>query len=451
MALRMNLWSLTLLPGMSPNTGSLTIYAGEKFPMYVRRDFQITNAALGEELRAESGRSVVKVTHNPINPAVFDSDSDSEDEELDSDLEAELRDEFDLDEEDEDEDEEDDEEEEVEAKVGKKVNGKKADVDGEEDEDEDEDEDDEDEDDEDDEDFSDDEDVLETSVLCSLTAGKIEQAQLNLVFTEGEVVMFEVTGENAVHLLGNYIYQGQEDEDSEFDSDSEYDDYDDLSFDEDEEMSEGGEATLEELDEEDVPAKALPAKAKAKVEATKPAAPVSDKKRKADEIESPAAKASAAADTSIDGLSKNQRKKLAKKAKVEGEAAAPAPAKAEAKPAQQSSKQGQKKTLPSGLIIEDIKVGDGPVARTGKRLGMRYIGKLESGKQFDANTSGKPFTFVLGRGEVIRGWDEGLAGMSVGGERRLTIPAGLAYGNQKLPGIPKNSTLKFDVKLVSVA
>lgn len=101
-------------------------------------------------------------------------------------------------------------------------------------------------------------------------------------------------------------------------------------------------STLEELDEEDVPAKALPAKAKAKVEATKPAAPVSDKKRKADEIESPAAKASAAADTSIDGLSKNQRKKLAKKAKVEGEAAAPAPAKAEAKPAQQSSKQGQK-------------------------------------------------------------------------------------------------------------
>jgi FK506-binding nuclear protein len=104
-------------------------------------------------------------------------------------------------------------------------------------------------------------------------------------------------------------------------------------------------STLEELDEEDVPAKALPTKAtKAKAEATKlAAAPVADKKRKADEIESPAAKASAAADTSIDGLSKNQRKKLAKKAKVEGEAAAPAaPAKAEGKPAQQSSKQGQK-------------------------------------------------------------------------------------------------------------
>ncbi|NXD32555.1 FKBP4 protein, partial [Spelaeornis formosus] len=104
----------------------------------------------------------------------------------------------------------------------------------------------------------------------------------------------------------------------------------------------------------------------------------------------------------------------------------------------------------NGLIIEDVTVGDGPIAKTGKRLGMRYIGKLENGKQFDANTSGKAFTFVLGRGEVIKGWDQGLVGMHVGGERRLTIPAPLAYGNQKLPGIPKGSTLKFDVKLVSV-
>jgi len=68
---------------------------------------------------------------------------------------------------------------------------------------------------------------------------------------------------------------------------------------------------------------------------------------------------------------------------------------------------------------------------------MRYIGKLENGKQFDANTGGKPFSFVLGRGEVIKGWDQGLADMKVGGERRLTIPAALAYGSQRIPGIPK--------------
>lgn len=108
------------------------------------------------------------------------------------------------------------------------------------------------------------------------------------------------------------------------------------------------------------------------------------------------------------------------------------------------------KTLPGGLIIEDVTVGTGPVAKPGKRLSMRYIGKLENGKQFDANTAGSPFSFVLGRGEVIKGWDQGLVGLAVGGERRLTIPAALAYGKQRLGGIPANSTLKFDVKLLAV-
>ena len=81
---------------------------------------------------------------------------------------------------------------------------------------------------------------------------------------------------------------------------------------------------------------------------------------------------------------------------------------------------------------------------------MRYIGKLKNGKVFDKNTSGKPFTFKLGQGEVIKGWDIGVAGMAVGGERRIVIPAPYAYGKQALPGIPANSELTFDVKLVSM-
>ena len=81
---------------------------------------------------------------------------------------------------------------------------------------------------------------------------------------------------------------------------------------------------------------------------------------------------------------------------------------------------------------------------------MRYIGKLKNGKVFDKNTSGKPFVFNLGRGEVIKGWDIGVAGMAVGGERRIVIPAPYAYGRQALPGIPANSELTFDVKLVSL-
>jgi len=99
-----------------------------------------------------------------------------------------------------------------------------------------------------------------------------------------------------------------------------------------------------------------------------------------------------------------------------------------------------------GITIEDKTIGTGPVCKKGNKLGMRYIGKLndKNGKVFDKNTLGKPFTFRLGKGEVIKGWDIGLVGMKVGGERRITIPASMGYGNKALPGIPANSTLCFD-------
>lgn len=107
--------------------------------------------------------------------------------------------------------------------------------------------------------------------------------------------------------------------------------------------------------------------------------------------------------------------------------------------------------LPNGLIIEDVRIGDGVSCKSGQRIGMRYIGKLTTGKVFDKNVSGKPFSFLLGRGEVIKGWDIGVAGMKVGGERKLTIPAPLAYGKRGAPpDIPKNATLVFDIKLVTM-
>lgn len=104
----------------------------------------------------------------------------------------------------------------------------------------------------------------------------------------------------------------------------------------------------------------------------------------------------------------------------------------------------------NGVTVDDRKLGTGPAAKKGSRLEMRYIGKLENGKVFDSNKSGKPFSFKVGAGEVIKGWDLGLVGMSAGGERRLTIPASLAYGSKKLPGIPANSKLIFDVKCLAV-
>ena len=104
-----------------------------------------------------------------------------------------------------------------------------------------------------------------------------------------------------------------------------------------------------------------------------------------------------------------------------------------------------------GVTVDDRKSGSGVQAKKGNKIEMRYIGKLDSGKVFDSNKSGKPFTFKLGAGEVIKGWDIGIAGMAPGGERRLIIPSHLAYGKKGAPpDIPPNAKLTFDVKCLSV-
>ena len=104
-----------------------------------------------------------------------------------------------------------------------------------------------------------------------------------------------------------------------------------------------------------------------------------------------------------------------------------------------------------GVLIEDTKRGSGPVAGLGNRVAVNYVGKLKSnGKVFDASKK-KPFIFRLGRGEVIKGWDIGVAGMAVGGTRRLTIPPEKAYGRQGSPPvIPPNAALVFDVTLCKI-
>src|ERR1700681_4211278 len=106
----------------------------------------------------------------------------------------------------------------------------------------------------------------------------------------------------------------------------------------------------------------------------------------------------------------------------------------------------------SGLEYWDIKVGTGAVAQTGKQVKVDYTGWLTNGKKFDSSVgTGRPFDFILGAGQVIKGWDEGVVGMKVGGKRQLRIPPDLAYGAAGHPGaIPPNSTLIFDVQLVDV-
>ena len=106
----------------------------------------------------------------------------------------------------------------------------------------------------------------------------------------------------------------------------------------------------------------------------------------------------------------------------------------------------------SGLKYVDQAVGTGDVAVAGKTVSVHYTGWLENGKKFDSSVDrGQPFSFPLGAGRVIKGWDEGVQGMKIGGKRKLTIPSDLGYGSRGAGGvIPPNATLIFDVELLGV-
>lgn len=103
------------------------------------------------------------------------------------------------------------------------------------------------------------------------------------------------------------------------------------------------------------------------------------------------------------------------------------------------------------LGIEDISVGDGKEAQKGDTVSVHYTGTLLNGEQFDSSYDrGEPFSFTIGEGGVIQGWEQGIPGMKVGGKRKLTIPADLGYGETGSGSIPPNATLVFEVELVEV-
>ena len=108
----------------------------------------------------------------------------------------------------------------------------------------------------------------------------------------------------------------------------------------------------------------------------------------------------------------------------------------------------------SGLQYWDIKVGTGTVAKDGSHVKVHYTGWLTTGKKFDSSVDAhQPFEFTIGKGDVIKGWDEGVTGMKVGGKRQLRIPPELGYGDSGTPGgpIPPNATLIFDIQLLAVS
>ena len=105
------------------------------------------------------------------------------------------------------------------------------------------------------------------------------------------------------------------------------------------------------------------------------------------------------------------------------------------------------------LVKEDLVIGKGALAESGNDIVVHYVGWLTNGQQFDSSRARRdPLDFALGAGDVIKGWDQGIEGMKVGGKRKLTIPAALAYGDQGCGGvIPPHATLVFEVELLEVA
>jgi FK506-binding nuclear protein len=302
----------------------------------------------------------------------------------------------------------------------------------------------------------------EPIVLCSLIPGKIEQAQLDVLLDAGANVSFKVTGKNTFCLAGNFLFDSM-DPSEMYGSDIDEEDmlmYDSAEEDEeiDSDMADGisDEEKIVELPENEKDVDSA-------VEDTEPALiPVKEEPKKKEVPEKKQLPAKKQKQEPKQEQKKNEKPAPVenKKRPFEKDAAAESEAPAQKLKKQVSfdqeakdneKKSAQKKTLPNGLVIEDKEAGDGARAKKGKKVDVRYIGKLQNGKIFDSNTKGKPFTFALGRGEVIKGWDMGVEGMQVGGVRKLTIPPELAYGKKgAAPDIPKNATLTFEVKLLGV-
>lgn len=302
----------------------------------------------------------------------------------------------------------------------------------------------------------------EEYAICTLVGGKVFQHQTDLEFGVGDEISFFLNCsagfDSVLHLTGINMEEpygsgesdefDSEDDDEEFDNEENSSDMDEDDEDSDEgneveelsgsdEEQEGSEEEEEESEEEQ------PVKPAAKQNVASP-----NDKRSLNNAAAVAAAAPNKKNKPAEQPQKQQPQQQAAQKKAAEPQAKQQPAQKPA--AKASAPEESAKTLPNGLIIEDLKKGNGKPVKAGQKVSVAYVGKLKNGKVFDSCNENKPFKFTLGRQQVIKGWDLGLEGMSVGGKRKLVIPAALAYGS-KSPGagIPPNAELTFEVSLVN--
>jgi len=316
--------------------------------------------------------------------------------------------------------------------------------------------------------------------LGSLRLGSVEQFSVDLLFDGEKEVSFSVQGKSAVHLSGYYIFseddleylsdeeEGEEEEGEETLAEEEADEFIEtvlkpraIRF-EDEEAAKQAKTEQNAKAKTNGSTKAQEVKSENKQSSAKPAEnKVSPKQAPAKRKQDTELQVDAAVDSPAPVPKKQkqaQRVEVKTPSKDQTSPSQTLPNSDKKKGAQTSPATGERESTPlkhpkvskhpNGLVVEEIVLGNGEPARVGHKVGVKYVGKLANGKTFDSSLI-RPFTFRLGQGNVIAGWDAGIKGMKVGGKRKLIIPPSLGYGGKGAPPtIPPNATLHFDVELV---